>query len=175
MELFGGLWSWALRKWVSVGGVRRWWAAARAEGSDKEMRLGKWLRQVGGGTQLLSKIMHSLKENTSSFYYYMKATMLSLTYENASGFTAIFFLFFFLSLSKSWMPRCLQSASELKTHRNLHLGKRCWCGREDMEYTDASREAGWSLKSWLLIAPPHLQLPSDLGPLPSTTKPTPQL
>lgn len=50
MELSGGLWSCAPRMWVSVRGVRRWWAAARAEGSDKEMRLGKWLRQVGGGT-----------------------------------------------------------------------------------------------------------------------------
>ena len=88
---------------MGVRGVRRWWAAARAEGSDKEMRLGKWLRQVGGGAQLLSKITHSLKENTSSFDYYMKPTVLSLTYENVSGFTAIFF---FSSFSLSSNRKC---------------------------------------------------------------------
>ena len=111
MELSGGFWSWALRKWVSVRGIRRRWAAARAERSDKEIRLGKWLRQVGGGTQLLSKMMHSLKGNTSSFYYYVKATMLSLTYENASGFTAIFF---FSSFSLSSNHECQYLFSQLQ-------------------------------------------------------------
>lgn len=49
MELSGGLWSKTSRM-GECQGSKKMVAAASTEGSDKEMRLGKWLRQVGGGT-----------------------------------------------------------------------------------------------------------------------------
>lgn len=73
----------------------------------------------------------------------------------------------FLSLLKLWVRISLQSASEIKACNDLHLGRACWCGRENLEEIENYRKAVWSLKSSLPTASHPLQLPSDSGPVPS--------